>query len=303
MKKIKGLIVAPFTAFDKLGKLNLSMIERQAYMYKNNKISGVFICGTTGESSALTMDEKRILFKEWAKYKTADFKVIAFLGGTCVEECIELALLAKECDLDAISLTAPYYFKAANVKALSDFCIDVASSVPDMPFFYYHIPSFTNAYFPMIDLLEEIDGKLPNFAGIKYTYENLMDYQLCLDFKNKKYDILWGRDEMLLGALAMGAQGAVGSTYGYMAPIYNKVFEYYAQKDMLGAQEFQLKANKLICLLNKYGGGTGKAFMKATGLDLGAYRPPVSNLSNEQETEFLNELECLEFYSYCNKMG
>jgi len=302
MEKIKGLIVAPFTAFDKSGKLNLSKIEQQAHMYKNNKISGVFICGTTGESSALTMDEKKILFKEWAKYKTPDFKVIAFLGGTCVEECVELALLAKEYNLDAISLTAPYYFKAATVKALSDFCIEVASSVPDMPFFYYHIPSFTNAYFSMIDFLKEIDGKLSNFAGIKYTHENLMDYQLCLNFKNRKYDILWGRDEMLLGALAMGAQGAVGSTYGYMAPIYNEVMKYYEQRDMGKAQEYQLKANELICLLNKYGAGTGKVFMKASGLDLGMYRPPVSNLTEEQEAEFLSELKSLEFYSHCNKL-
>ena len=302
MNKIIGLIAAPFTAFDKGGKLNLPMVAQQAFMYKKNGVAGVFICGTTGESSALSMDEKKSLYKAWSIHKSSNFKVIAFLGGTCISECVELALLAQELGLDAISLTAPYYFKADNIKSLSDFCIEVASHTPDMPFYYYHIPSFTGADFAMIDFLDEIDGKLPCFTGIKYTFENLMDYQLCLEYKDRKYDILWGRDEMLLAALAMGAQGAVGSTYGYMAPIYNNIITSYNNRHLDKARTYQLVANQFIHLLNKYGGGTGKTFMKAIGLNMGKHRLPVSSLSPQQEELFYQELEKLDFQKYCNKL-
>lgn len=301
MEKIKGLIVAPFTAFDKNNVVNLKMVTEQAEMYKRNGLSGVFICGTTGESSALTMKEKKQLFEEWSKQKTENFKVIAFLGGTCIEECIELAKYALELKLDAVSVTAPYYFRPTNVKTLVDFCIEIANAVPSLPLYYYHIPCFTNAYFPMIDFLKEIDGKTQNFAGIKYTDENIMDYQLCLNYENNKYDILWGRDEMLLAALATGAMGAVGSTYGYMSPVYNSLMQAFDAKDFTKARAMQLAANKLIQLLGRYGGGTGKAFMREAGLELGEHRLPIANLSQEQLNQFKSDLEDLDFSTYKNK--
>ena len=62
MKRIKGLIAAPFTGFKEDGSVNLSAVERQQRFYKDNGISGVFACGTTGEGSSLTLDEKKALF-------------------------------------------------------------------------------------------------------------------------------------------------------------------------------------------------------------------------------------------------
>jgi N-acetylneuraminate lyase len=301
IEKIRGLIAAPFTAFDKNDEINLEMVAEQQAMYKRNGLSGVFICGTTGESSALTMDEKKQLFKKWSEYRTPDFKVIAFLGGTSVKECSELAQYASECNLDAVSITAPYYFKPANVKALAFFCQEVASAVPDMPFFYYHIPVFTGVNFPMINFLEIADELIPNLAGIKYTYENMMDYQLCLNFKNKKYNILWGRDEMLLPALSIGAVSAVGSTYGYMTPVYLKVIELFNESKPEEAAQMQLQAIRFIQLLDKFGGGCGKAYMKSIGFDLGKHRLPVMNLTDDQYAEFTQLLVKMEFNRYCNK--
>ena len=301
LKRITGLIAAPFTAFDENDELNLGMVENQQAMYKHNGLTGVFICGTTGESSALTMREKKLLYKEWSKYKEPGFTIIAFLGGTSVKECQELALYAQECELDAVSLTAPYYFKPANVNALAQFCKEVADVVPKMPFYYYNIPCFTGVNYPMIKLLEIVDETIPNFAGIKYTHENMMDYQLCLNFKNKKYNILWGRDEMLLPALSIGATSAVGSTYGYMTPIYLKVIELFNQNKLEEAAQMQLTAIKFIQLLDMFGGGCGKAFMRNIGFELGKHRLPVINLTIEEELQLKNLLNEMNFNNYCNK--
>jgi len=301
IKKINGLIAAPFTAFDKKDQINLGMVKEQQAMYKRNGLSGVFICGTTGESSALTLKEKKLLYKEWSKYKEPGFTIIAFLGGTCVKECQELAIYAQECGLDAVSITAPYYFKPSNVEALALFCQEVASVVPEMPFFYYHIPCFTSVNFPMINLLNRMDELIPNLAGIKYTFENMMDYQLCLNFKNRKYNILWGRDEMLLPALSIGATSAVGSTYGYLAPVYLNIIKLYQEKKLEEAAEAQLTANKFITILDKFGGGCGKAYMKAVGLDLGKHRAPVTNLTEKEYAELSEILASMDFTKYCNK--
>lgn len=300
MDHIEGLIAAPFTPFDAFGEVNTAMIGRLQQFYKDNGIAGVFICGTTGESSALTFEEKKKLFGEWSKYKTNNFKIIGFLGGTSVKDCQKLARVAKDCSLDAISITAPYYFKPTGVPELAAFCGEVAAAT-DLPFYYYHIPAFTDVYYNMYDLLQLVDGQIPNFAGIKFTYENVMDFQRCLEFKNRKYDILWGRDEMLLSALVIGAKGAVGSTYGFMSPLFRQIIDAFNQSDIEKARRLQLKAIDYITFLHRYGGSTGKAFMKAVGMDCGNYRLPVRNLSDEQMQQFMTELKATDFFDYCSK--
>jgi len=297
---MKGLFAAPFTPFDAAGEVNIAMIDKLQKFYKANRIDGVFICGTTGETAALTFDEKKMLFEEWSKYKTDDFKVIGFLGGTSVKECRELACVAQQCQLNAIAVTAPYYFKPTSVVELAAFCADVASAA-DLPFYYYHIPSFTGVYYNMYDLLALVDGKIPNFSGLKFTYENVMDFQHCLEFKNRKYNLFWGRDEMLLSALVVGATGAIGTTYGFLAPLFRQLIDAYQQHNIEKARLLQLKAVEFSMFTYRYGFSIGKSFMKAVGMDCGNYRLPVRNLNDEQMLQFMSELKATDFFEYCSK--
>lgn len=63
----------------------------------------------------------------------------------------------------------------------------------------------------MVELLKAVDGRIPNFAGIKYTYESLYEYNQCRLYKDGKFDMLHGQDETILPCLAMGgAQGGIG---------------------------------------------------------------------------------------------
>lgn len=294
------MIAAPFTAFNEDGSVNLAKVSEQKKFYKDSGVAGAFICGSTGEGAALTTAERKALFKEWGKFQDPDFTVIAFLGGTSLEEERELAVWAKECGLDAVAITAPYYQKPANVADLCACCAHVASAVPDMPFFYYHIPVLSGVNFPMYSLLKLMDEAIPNLAGIKYTFEDMMDYLFCLQYKNKKYNILWGRDEQYLEALAIGAEGSVGSTFGYMAPVYTALEEAYKAGKMDEAVKIQLEANEMISLLNKYGSGCGKAYMKAAGCDLGPCRLPLKTFSDETWKAFLEDLKATSFEKYKN---
>ena len=298
MKKLKGLIVAPFTGFTPEGEVDIQAVARQQKFYKDNGIIGVFACGTTGEGSSLTLEEKKALFREWAKYRDENFTVIGFVGGTSVKDAQELTAFAAACGLDAVAMTAPYYQKAANVHELALTLAEVAAAAPELPFFYYHIPVLTHVCFPIIELLREVDGMIPNFTGVKYTFEDLMDYQLCLEYGNRKFDILFGRDEMMLSVLVLGGQGFVGSTYGYSAPVYLALMEAFRKGDLTRAAAFQYATNRLITVLGKYGNGAGKAFMKAAGLDLGPCRHPLTTLTEDQYARFLEDLQALDFDSY-----
>lgn len=298
---LEGLVAAPFTPMHSDGSLNLAMIPQYYRMLKENGVIGAFINGSTGEGVSLTLDEKKQVAEAWANCTQADssFKVMPLLGGTCIADSIELAKHARKINLYAVAYTSPFYFKPADTEMLAQCCKSVAAAVPDMPFYYYHIPVLTGVDFPMIELLKSVHGKVPNFAGIKYTHEDFMDFQSCLNFADGKYDMLWGRDENMLSALAVGAKAAVGSTFNYAAPLYYDLIEAYHNHETDIARYLQQKSIDMIRLLGKYGGiSVGKAYMKLIGMDCGLFRLPVKNMSAQEFELFKADVDTLRFDAF-----
>ena len=305
IRHLEGLIAAPFTPMYSDHSINIKIIPQYYELLKANGITGAFICGSTGEGVSMTMREKMLVAEAWgaATKGNPDFKIMMFLGGTCIADCKELALHARQAGLYAVSITAPFYFKPRNIEALAEICMDVAAAVPDMPFYYYHIPVLTGVDFLMIDLLKQLDGRLANFAGVKYTHEDFMDFLSCMHFKDGRYDMLWGRDENMLPALALGAKGAVGSTFNYAAPLYREIVDAFHKGDLKKAQSLQQTSIDMIRLLGKYGGiATGKAYMKLLGLDCGGFRLPVKNMAAGAFELFRNEVEQMKFTDFSSHL-
>ncbi len=304
VKKLKGLIAAPFTPMKDDGSLNLEKIPAYYDWLKYNGVNGVFICGSTGEGPSLSFEEKKMVNRAWAQLTHNDpgFFAMTLVGGNSLSECRSLAQHAADQGIDGISFTSPYYFKPQEVAQLAASCAVVASAVPELPFYYYHIPVLTGVGFPMLELLKEMDGKVENLAGIKYTHEDFMDYQSCLNYQQGKYDMLWGRDENMLAALALGAEGAVGSTYNYAAPVYHDLLDAFSAGDLVRARILQQQAIDMIRMLGKYGGiATGKAFMKLAGFDCGGFRLPVHNMSPAKWLDFQQEARQKGFSEICSR--
>ncbi len=302
---LTGLIAAPFTPMHDDGSLNLSLIPGYYEMLRANSVRGAFICGSTGEGVSLTNAEKKQVAEAWAAATKGDidFKVMTLLGGTSIADCKDLAIHANEIGLFGVSFTAPFYFKPANAGMLARACAEIASVVPRMAFYYYHIPVLTGVDFAMYDLLQAIDGNIPNFAGIKYTHEDFMDFLTCRNYKNGRYDMLWGRDENMLAALALGTTGAVGSTFNYAPSLYYDMIDAFNKHDLSKANSLQQKSIDMIRLLGKYGGiATGKAFMKLVGMDCGEFRLPVKNMNAEQFQLFKKDVEQLNFVSFSSRL-
>lgn len=298
---LEGLIAAPFTPMHTDGSLNTALIAPYYQFLKSNGVTGAFICGSTGEGVSLTKVEKMEVAAAWARATEGDrdFKVMTLLGGTCLADCKSLAKHAFEIGLYGVSFTAPSYFKPANVAILGEMCAEIAAEVPKMPFYYYHIPVLTGGNFNMIDLLEAIDGKIPNFAGVKYTHEDFMDFLSCTNFLGGKYDMLWGRDENMLSALVLGIKGAVGSTFNYLTPLYKQLIAAFEKNELKTAAALQQKSIDFIRLLGKYGGiSTGKAYMKLVDMDCGEFRLPVKNMDSKQFELFKAEVENLDFSAF-----
>lgn len=301
--KIEGLVSAPFTPMHTDGSLHLDIIPKYAEMLIHNGVKGAFVAGSTGEGVSMSYDEKVQLIKAWGGITDQRLLKIAMVGGNSVAEMKQLAQLAEQQKYDAIAILAPHYFILNKAETLAQICIEVGKVAPKTGLYFYHIPVLTGVSVSMIEFLEHIDGKLPNFLGIKYTHSDMMEYNRCLNFADGKYDILWGWDEVFLGGMAMGARGGVGSTFNYAAPLYHQLMGAFYAGDLLKARKLQEKSIDIVRLLGKYGGiATGKAYMRAMGLDCGKFRLPVQNMSEAQYEAFLADLDEIGFFSVVSKM-
>ena len=299
--RLNGLIAAPFTPMNPDGSLNLPMIDKQAGSLVENNVAGAFICGTTGEGLSLTIDERLQVAERWVN-AARSLRVIVHVGHQSVAESRTMAAHAERSKAHAFATIGPTFFRAGNADQLVDFCAQIAEAGPGLPFYYYHIPSMTGVDFSMFDFLRAASHRIPNLAGIKFTHENLMDYSRCLNFEEGRFNILFGRDEMLLAAAAMGATGAVGSTYNFMAPVYHRLLTALETGDIEAARRFQFQAIQIIAIMSRHGGQVaGKAMMKIIGLDCGPSRAPLRNLPPEALKSLARELEQAGFSSLINK--
>lgn len=296
-KRLKGLVAAPFTAMNTDGSVNLARIEQQAEHLVRTGVTGAFICGTTGESHSLTLDERRQIAKRWTDVAGDDLSVIVHVGHNSLADSRALSAHAQQVGAAAIATIAPSFFRPANVGDLVEVCRETAADAPNLPFYFYHMPSMTGVCFPMADFLARAGKRIPTLAGIKFTYEDLMDYRQCVALDNGRYDILFGRDEILLAGLALGAQGAVGSTYNYAAPIYQRLISAFRAGDLAAAQAHQTESIQMIALMSRYGGlPAGKAMMRMIGIDCGPVRLPLRSPSSADYAALQHGLEAIGFF-------
>ncbi|MBI4979876.1 MAG: dihydrodipicolinate synthase family protein [Spirochaetes bacterium] len=281
---INGLIAAPFTPMHDDGSIAFDVIPSYAEKLIADGIAGVFVNGTTGEGQSLSSGERLKTAETWMRFGSDSFRIIINTGHTALPECIAFAKHAEAIGAHAVGLMPPYFFRPSGIEELVSFCAAVAAACPKTPVYYYHIPSLTGVTFPMLDFLRTADGRIPNLAGVKFTHENIMDYAQCLSFQNGKYDILFGRDEILLSSLAVGAKGAIGSTYNFAAPLYRRIMSAFAAGDIESARAAQTKAVNMIAVMIRFGGlRAGKAIMRlAGGIDCGPVRFPLRHVSDDE---------------------
>ena len=310
-EKIKGLINAPFTPMKPNGDINLDPIPAYAAMLAKNGLKGVFINGSSGEGYMLTTDERKALAEAWMAAVRAlpvasgasPFKVIVHVGSCCLRESVELAKHAASIGAWGIGAMAPPFPKIGRVEELVLYCETIAAAAPELPFYFYHIPAFNGAFLPMVEFLKAVDGRIPNFAGIKYTFESMYEYNQCRLYADGKFDMLHGQDETYLPSLAQGgAQGGICGTTNYNGRVQVAIGEAWARGDLESARELQNYSQAVINVICNFRGNIvgGKRIMKLMGLDLGPNRIPWRNITPEEEKALKSQLEEIDFFNHCN---
>jgi N-acetylneuraminate lyase len=302
LSHLSGLISAPFTPMNPDGTINFSKVPDVVNLLIDNKVKGMFVCGSTGEGPSLTTEERKELAEAFVKAANKRLLVFVHVGHNSITEARQLAAHAQQIGADYISATPSTYFKVDSIDLLVQCLQEIAKGAPSLPLYYYNIPALTGISLDMVKLLEKAAQAIPTFAGIKYTAPLIHDYQACVNFDNNKYDILYGTDEMLLGALATGAKGFIGSTYNFVAPLYNTLIEEFKKGNLSEAQRLQYISVEMVRVIVKHGGlRAQKAMMKLIGLDCGNVRYPL-NPFKEHEYKLLEaDLKAIGFFNWVSK--
>lgn len=271
------LIAAPFTPFHDDGSLDLDAVPRQVERLRADGVSGAFVCGTTGEGASLTLAERRQVAQRWRDLAGEELAIIVHVGATSAYDARSLAEHAASIGANAIAAVGPYYHRPGSVADLVAFCGFVAAGAPDVPFLYYHIPSMTGLAFAMAEFIELARERIPSFGGIKFTHGDLAEFGRCLELAGDRLAVHYGRDQHLLGGLALGASSAVGSTYNFAAPLYLRMAAAFAAGDLGAARKAQGIARAMIDVAGRYGGLSAmKAISDLLGVPCGPTRMPLS---------------------------
>ncbi|MEM1294172.1 MAG: dihydrodipicolinate synthase family protein [Verrucomicrobiota bacterium] len=299
---LTGIIAATFTPFDRRGEVNLELIPKLTEHLIENGVSGIYICGSTGEGPSLTIAERKAVTEAYLKAANAKIRTVVHVGHTCLSDAQDLGRHAVAFGATAISAIAPYYYKPEDTKTLVAFLKEVAKSASSLPFYYYHMPGLTGLAVDPIEFLIQGKQSIANLRGMKFTDADLSKFSACQSLDDGRFDLVFGRDEMLLPGLAVGAQGAVGSTYNLAPALYQRIVGEFEKGNLEEARRLQETSVAMIHRILGIGGEAALKYpMKRLGLDCGPRRLPMNQLSSDQERKIDLALDELGFDNWAVK--
>ena len=296
---MRGLIAATFTPFHANSSIDLRRIKPVIDSVIAQGATGLYVCGSTGEGPLLSTEERLRVAEASVKAAAGRVPVVIQVGHNSIEEARGIAAHAQRIGADAISATPPGYFKPDSLDNFIKCVAHIAGGAPRLPFYYYHIPVLSGVRFDMVEFLRQGGPRIPTLRGIKFSDPTLHEMLACIEFDGGRYDILFGVDEMLLGGLAFGARGAVGSTYNFAAPLYNRIIAAFEAADIVEARRLQALSAEMVRIIVGNGGRGGlKAAMEFVGADCGHSRLPTVTTSPAQRAKMKKELSALGFFDW-----
>ena len=294
-----GLIAATFTPMKDSGELNIPAISPIVNRLVEEGVSGLYVCGGTGEGTSLTNNERMIVAEAYIKAANGKVPVFIHVGQDSLLAARELAKHALAIGADGISAMTPNYFKPNSTRALVDSLKVIIEEAPDLPFIYYHFPAKSMLQLNLEEFVEMASIQLPSMYAIKFTDPRLHDLQSILHISSDKIKIFFGTDEMLLAGLSSGASGAIGSTYNFALPLYLKLIEAWRGNDLVKARCLQSLSVKMVKTFSSFGGIEGqKAIMGLVGMECGPTRLPLNLLSKSDVDRLKKQLEDIGFFRW-----
>ena len=291
MKKIlfKGCGTAISTPFDENG-VNLKEFERLIVDQIQNKVDAIIVCGTTGESSTMTTEEKKQAIECAVKTANGRIPIIAGTGGNNTKQVIENSKLAESLGVDGLLIVTPYYNKCTQ-KGLVEHYKVIAQSV-SLPIILYSVPSRTGVNIEPKTCLEL--SKIENIVAIKEASGNISQVAEIAHLCEDNLHIYSGNDDQILPILSLGGLGVI-SVLSNVKPEYtHNIVQNFFSGNIEKATKMQLDALPLIkALFSEVNPIPVKAALNIQGYDFGIPRLPLTPMTAEKMEVLKKELNNL----------
>ena len=282
--RIEGIIPALITPMNEDETVNEEGLRAVIDHVISGGVHGIFVLGSTGESFALTLDEKKTVVAVSVEASGGRVPVYVGTGAITTAQSVQMTKLARQLGVDAISVITPYFIKPSQSE-LVDHYVAVAEAADDMPVLLYNNPSRTNVSIDIetVMTLAELD----NVVGMKDSSADLIQFMRYVDAtRGTDFSVLVGNDALIFATLVSGGKGAVAATANVAPGLLVGIHDAVQSGDIDAAMKLQYK---LFPLRMAFGLGTFplivKEAMNIMGLPAGRARRPIQSLSLEKRDE------------------
>ena len=294
--KFEGVIPALLTPYDRNDEVNYDAIGKLVNRLLQEKIGGLFVCGSTGEWWYLTQEERMKIADKVLATAAGRTKVMVHVGALSTRSSQQLARHAEKAGADAISVLPPLGLNYpppviwSHFKAIGESC--------SLPLYLYHLPQVYGELITVDKFVEAMDS-IPTLAGAKFSSYRIDDL-ISLRLKAKgRLNILSGCGEQLLSAAVNGADGSICTWYNLIPRLANKILECVKKGDIAEASKHQdlLVAFGMLCV--------GKAIanlkwlVALRGIDVGRPRLPMPAVTREECEALLPKLRAIGIFDWC----
>lgn len=269
MAKLEGIYSALLTPF-----CEDEIIDRQAIgplvdFQVRLGVDGVYVGGSSGEAMLQSLDERAACLADVADAARGRLKLIAHVGTIATRDALQLSEHAAKARYQAISAIPPFYYDFSRSEVMAHY--RALADASSLPLIVYNFPARTSG-FTLPELVELL--AYPNIIGIKHTSSDMFQLE-CIRHAVPDALVYNGYDEMCLAGFAMGAQGAIGTTYNFMGDVFVALRTAVAKGRIEEARKLQTMANRVIQMLIKVGVMPGsKALLDIMGVNCGPSRRP-----------------------------
>lgn len=291
MKKVifKGCGTAIITPFNENG-VNFKEFEKLIEDQIANQIDAIIVCGTTGESSTMTLEERKETIKFAVDVVQKRISVICGTGGNCTRSAIEMTKFAQSAGVDGALVVTPYYNKTTQAGLIAHY--SAIAKETNLPIILYNVPSRTGVNI-LPKTCQEL-AKIENIVAIKEASGNLSQVAEIANLCGEELKIYSGNDDQILPVLSLGGIGVISVLSNIMPQFTHTMVEDFFKGKIKEAMDSQIKAIPLIkalfCEVNPI---PIKAALNLEGYQVGIPRLPLVEMSRENQEILKKEIENL----------
>ncbi|MDY2818988.1 MAG: 4-hydroxy-tetrahydrodipicolinate synthase [Hominisplanchenecus sp.] len=284
-----GAGVAIVTPMNENGDVNYEKLGEILEDQIANGTDAVVICGTTGESATLTMEEHVDVIKYAIDKVAKRIPVIAGTGSNCTATAIYLSQEAEKAGADALLLVTPYYNKATQ-KGLIAHYTAVAESVK-LPIILYNVPSRTGCNI-LPETAVELAKNVENIVAIKEASGNISQIAKLMQLADGCIDLYSGNDDQIVPLMSLGAKGVISVLSNVAPQETHDIVKLYMEGKIRESCALQLRALPLInALFSEVNPIPVKKAMNLMGMEVGPLRGPLSEMEEEHAAVLAKEME------------